>query len=157
MSDRENWWLPSGMLLLELTAAVFGFVLAHRVSQTAQLADWGDVKVRSFRLRRPPSSWSRLTLSLSQWLLYTWLSAGVLCDILITCVQTFVARAGLPRAVELTFPSPCPPFPPLPASSPHLQRRHRLLRHHRPSTRTGPGDERQALSLVRPSPLLLAL
>ncbi|GAA5944402.1 hypothetical protein JCM3775_006619 [Rhodotorula graminis] len=62
VSDRENWWLPSGMLLLELRAAVFGFVLAHRVSQTAQLADWGDVK----------------------WLLYTWLSAGVLCDILIT-------------------------------------------------------------------------
>ncbi|KPV72840.1 uncharacterized protein RHOBADRAFT_46430 [Rhodotorula graminis WP1] len=37
VSNRENWWLPSGMLLLELTAAVF-----------------------------------------SSWLLYTWLSAGVL-------------------------------------------------------------------------------
>ncbi|GAA5897636.1 hypothetical protein JCM8208_000220 [Rhodotorula glutinis] len=62
VSDRANWILPLGMLLLELMAAVFSFVLAHRVSQTAQMADWDDVK----------------------WLLYTWLSAGVLCDILIT-------------------------------------------------------------------------
>jgi len=45
ISDRENWVLPSGLLLLELTAAALSFTLAYRVSQ-GTVVEWGNAKVR---------------------------------------------------------------------------------------------------------------
>ncbi|TNY22271.1 hypothetical protein DMC30DRAFT_445434 [Rhodotorula diobovata] len=61
ISDRENWVLPSGLLLLELTAAALSFTLAYRVSQ-GTVVEWGNAK----------------------WLLYTWMASGAFCDLIIT-------------------------------------------------------------------------
>ncbi|BGP52328.1 hypothetical protein JCM10450v2_008299 [Rhodotorula kratochvilovae] len=62
VSNRKNWWLPAIMLVLQLTACAMCWYLAHWINQATYMTEFGEVK----------------------WLLYTWLSSGFACDVLIT-------------------------------------------------------------------------
>ncbi|BGP44083.1 hypothetical protein JCM10450v2_008300 [Rhodotorula kratochvilovae] len=62
ISNRKNWWLPSIMLLLELTACALSWYLAYWVDQATYMTEFVGVKG----------------------IMYAWLASGLLCDILIT-------------------------------------------------------------------------
>jgi len=48
ISERRNWWLPLGMLLLELTAAGLAMYLAWWTDKTTYLASFTEIEVRPF-------------------------------------------------------------------------------------------------------------
>ncbi|GAA5852878.1 hypothetical protein JCM9279_006211 [Rhodotorula babjevae] len=67
ISERRNWWLPLGMLLLELTAAGLAMYLAWWTDKTTYLASFPEI----------------------EGIMWAWISAGIVIDVLITGGITF--------------------------------------------------------------------
>ncbi|GAA5944406.1 hypothetical protein JCM3775_006621 [Rhodotorula graminis] len=67
ISERRNWWLPVGMLVLELTAAGLAMYLAWWTDKTMYLASFPEI----------------------EGIMWAWISAGIVIDVLITGGITF--------------------------------------------------------------------
>ncbi|GAA5852874.1 hypothetical protein JCM9279_006210 [Rhodotorula babjevae] len=67
VSNRKNWVLPGVMMVLQVTACCFAFYLASWVRSHTYMTEFGEAK----------------------WLIYTWLTTGFICDVLITAGMTW--------------------------------------------------------------------
>ncbi|GAA5947139.1 hypothetical protein JCM3775_001874 [Rhodotorula graminis] len=67
MNGRRNWWLPLFLLQLELAAAGLACFLAYWGSQATSMVEFSEITT----------------------VMYTWLGASLLCDLLITVAITY--------------------------------------------------------------------